>query len=312
MSATLLIRPAPIATPSQLTETHQTLLQDLDRLDAYPMFSETTLWAMAMMNNPDIALAEVANLIRRDPVIATAVLRRANDWRYGGRSIDNIQQAVLRVGLQECGKLLCTMGMRAMYNRHSHAVQDRCDAVHRHSLFVAQLASEINRTSGFGFNGVEFTAGLLHDIGRVVLFVKCPLGATHSASTSALGEDVLRLERAQFGVDHCELGYQFTQRNKLSEQLIRAILHHHRPEEEHFEPDLVALVAMANRIANYTQFEHNITGYDRMKCPIFPVFARRWNGQQEEAFTRALPGIEVRAIKNTRIMLKSFSNSYQQ
>lgn len=309
MSATLLIRPAPPASLSHLTETRQTLLHDLDCLDAYPMFSETTIWAMAMVNNPNISLAEVANLIRRDPVIATAVLRCANNWRYGGRPIDSIQQAVLRVGLHECGKLLCTMGMRAMYDRHSQAVQERCDMVHRHSLFVAQLASEINRTSGFGFGGVEFTAGLLHDIGRVVLFVKCPPDTTNSAPTSVLGEDILRLERARFGVDHCELGYQFAQRNKLPDQLARVILNHHRPEEEHLESDLVALVAMANRIANYAQFQHNITGYNLAKCPIFRVLARRWSGQREDAFTRALPGIVVRAIKNTRRMLKSFSEA---
>jgi HD-like signal output (HDOD) protein len=126
MPTSLLIRPP--STSAQLAAARRVILQDLDQLDEYPMFSETTIWAMAMVNNPNISLAEVANLIRRDAVIASAVLRRANDTTYGSRrAIDSVQQAVVRVGLQECGKLLCTMGMRAVYNRHSEAVQERFD-----------------------------------------------------------------------------------------------------------------------------------------------------------------------------------------
>jgi putative nucleotidyltransferase with HDIG domain len=251
----------------------------------------------------------VANLIRRDPVIASAVLRRANNWVLYGtkRVIDNIQQAVLRVGLQECGKMLCMMGMRAMADGHSKAVQARCDVVHRHSLFVAQLASEINRTSGFGFSGVEFTAGLLHDIGRVIIFVKSPLETTEDAPTSVMGEDILSLERTRFGIDHCALGFQFAQKNNLPEQIRRAILNHHRPEEEHFEFKLVSLIAIANVIANHVQRQHNITDYKPSVCPIFKAMASRWTGQREEVFVKSLPGIVVRAIKNTRVMLKSFA-----
>jgi putative nucleotidyltransferase with HDIG domain len=309
MSTSVLIRPpksVPAATPAT---TRQTLLDNLDRLEDYPMLSETTIWAMAMVNNPNASMAEVANLIRRDAVIASAVLRRANNWAVYGtkRVIENIQQAVVRVGLQECGKMLCTMGMRALSDAHPKEVQEQCDEVHRHSLFVAQMAGEINRTAGLGFSGGEFTAGLLHDIGRVILLVKCPPGESGRAPTSLQGEDILDIERARFGIDHCALGYQFAQKNNLPEHLTRAILNHHRPGEELFQPELVALIAMANQLANHVQRHHNITDYKLEKCPIFEVMANRWSGQREEAFARSLPGIVVRAIKSTRVMLKSFA-----
>jgi putative nucleotidyltransferase with HDIG domain len=304
MPASLLIRPP--STSAQLAAARPIILQDLDRLDEYPMFSETTIWAMAMVNNPNISLAEVAILIRRDPVIAAAVLRRANDATYGSRrAIDSVQQAVVRVGLQECGKLLCLMGMRAVFNRHPEAVQERCDEVHRHSLLVAHLAGEINRGAALGFGGVEFTAGLLHDIGRVILYVKCPPDATAGVPTSLAGEDILSVERARFGIDHCAAGHLLAQRNGLPEQLQEAILHHHRPESAPQSP-LVALVSLANQIANHVQREHNITAYTPTACHYFRVLARDWTSQRQTAFTRSLPDIVVRAMKATRAMLKSF------
>jgi putative nucleotidyltransferase with HDIG domain len=306
MTASLLIRP-PAAPPAQAATTRRTILQSLDRVDEYPMFSETTIWAMAMVNNPNVSLAEVANLIRRDAVVAAAVLQKANDWTVGGRRvIDSVHQAVLRVGLQECAKLLCTMGVRAMYERHPVAVQERCDEVHRHSLFVAQLATEINRAVGAGLGGVEFTAGLLHDIGRVILYVKCPPDVTDAAPTSVQGLGILELERSRFGIDHCAVGEHFAERNNLPEQLRRVILNHHRPAEESSQRELVALVAVANRIANHAQCQHNIVGYRPASCPVFATFARGWSGTRTDAFTRSLPGIVVRAIKNTRVLLKSF------
>jgi putative nucleotidyltransferase with HDIG domain len=271
------------------------------------MLSETTMWAMAMVGNPNIELAEVADLVRRDPVIAAAVLRRANDPLLGGQPVDSVQQAVLRVGLQECGKLLCVMGARAMAERHPAAVRERCDEVHRHSLFVAHLASEVNRAAGLGFGGVEFTAGLLHDVGRVILYVKCPPDFTESAPTSAGGEDVLGVERARFGIDHCELGFHFAERNGLHAQFRRVILNHHRPWEEEEEPELVALVAFANRLANHAHWGHNPGRYKFSSCRAFQALARRWSGPREEAFTRALPGAVRKALRSTRAVLKSFA-----
>jgi putative nucleotidyltransferase with HDIG domain len=302
MPASLLNSP-----PTTPTEARQAILKDLEDVESYPMLSETTIWAMAMVDNPNISLAEVADLVRRDAVIAAAVLRRANDPLLGGSPVDSIQQAVLRVGLQECGKLLSVMGARAMAERHPEVVQQRCDEVHRHSLFVAHLASEMNRAAGLGFGGVEFTAGLLHDIGRVILYVKCPPEFTESAPTSAGGEDVLGVERARFGIDHCELGFHFAERNGLHGQLRRAILGHHRPWEEQEEPELVALVAFANRLTNHAQWGRNVSRYGFSACRAFRALTRRWSGPREDAFIRALPGAVRKALRSTRAVLKSFS-----
>lgn len=303
MPATLLTRESPREHVTRISRQH--ILQDLERVETYPTLSETTVRVMAMVNNTDSSAAEIGAMIRRDAVVAAAVLRRANNWVLGGgKVIDDVQQAVVRLGMLECGKLLCTLGVRAMYNRCPEPVQKRCDAVHRHSLFVANLAAGINRAVGLGYTGVEFTAGLLHDIGRIIIAVKVPPDAPELPEERN-SEACLWEERDLFGVDHCAVGYQFAVHNGLPEPLVRVAINHHRPEDERLQPDLVSLIAFVNRIANHVQRKHNIANYQLRDCPVLPFLSRHWDNDQEYALKRSLPEVVVRAIKETRAMLKS-------
>lgn len=306
MSATLLVRPPVGERPSRLAPGKLTVT-DLDRADTYPTLSDTTVRVLAMVNNSDVSVAEVAGIVRRDGVIAAAVLRAANSCAIrGGKAIEEVQQAILRMGLAECCKLLSTMGVKNVYNRYPAAVQERCDAVLRHSLLVARLASGISKEMSIGVPGPAFTAGLLHDIGRVVIGVKCPDDARAAALVTGEETDgILAAERDYLSTDHCAIGGQFAVRNKLPESILRVIEYHHRPADEVTHRELVALVAVADRIINHAQLKHNVTGYNPVTCPHFPTLSRGWAPTRAAAFHKALPNLMVQALRDTRTMLKS-------
>ena len=305
MSASLLTRPAADR-PSRLTLGKLTIT-DLDRADAYPTLSDTTVRVLAMMNGGDVSVAEVSAIVRRDGVIAAAVLRAANSCAIrGGRAIEEVQQAILRMGLAECCKLLSTMGVKNMYNRYPAAVQERCDAVLRHSLLVARVASGISKEMSIGLPGPVFTAGLLHDIGRVVIGVKCPDDArAHGLVTGEETDNFLAAERDFLGTDHCAVGGEFAVRNKLPESIVRVIENHHRPADEVAHRELVALVAVTDRVVNHIQLKHNVTGYNPVSCPHFPALSRGWTPARAAALHKALPNLVVQALRDTRTMLKS-------
>ncbi len=301
----LLTRPCP--DPPSRTVLGKIVVSDLDRVDTYPTLSDTTVRVLGMVNNSASSVAEVAGIVRRDGVIAGAVLRVANSCAIrGGKAIEEVQQAVLRMGFQECCKLLSTMGVKSMYNRYPAAVQDRCDALLRHSLLVARLASGLSKEAGVGIPGPAFTAGLLHDIGRVVACVKCPDDtATAAFLTGEETEDALKLERGRLGTDHCAVGADFAARNKLPESIVRVVRYHHRPAEEDVHRELVALIAVTERIVNHVQTRHNVTAYNLVACPHFSVLARGWSPARATAFHKLLPGAVVQAMRDTRTMLKS-------
>lgn len=302
----LLLRESRTERPSQAA-LRKVVVTNLDRADSYPTLSETTVRVMSMANRPDVSVAEVATLVRRDGVLAAGVLRAANSCAIrGAKEIEDVQPAILRMGLQECCKLLSAMGVKNVYNRCSAAVQERCDAILRHSLFVARLASGISADLGIGQPGPAFTAGLLHDLGRLVACVKCPEDSTAAALVGAEeAPETLRAEREVWGLDHCEIGHQFALQNKLPEAVARAMRHHHRPAEEDKHRELVALVAVAERMSAHVQRKHNIAGYNLVACPHFPVLARGWTPARAADFHKALPGVVVQAMRDTRAMLKS-------
>lgn len=305
MSGLLLRAPRPEC-PSHAAH-RKVAVTDLDRADTYPTLSETTVRVMGIANRQDVSVAEVAAIVRRDGVLAAGVLRAANSCAFrGAKEIEDVQPAILRLGLDECCRLLSVMGVKNVYNRCSPAVQERCDAVLKHSLFVARLASGISLDTGTGQPGAVFTAGLLHDMGRLVACVKCPedslVGSLLTADETA---ETLAQERELMGTDHCAIGHQFAVRNKLPETVRQTMLNHHRPGDEEKHRELVALIAVTERMAAHIQRKHNIVGYNLVACPHFPVLARGWTASRAAEFHKALPGTVVQALRDTRTMLKS-------
>jgi putative nucleotidyltransferase with HDIG domain len=304
---TSILQRKPQSRPTLCSSPRETVLHEPDQVESYPPLSDTTARALALVNNGDCSVAEVARILQRDWVVTARVLQAANSWVYRGRKpIEDVQQAVLRLGLQECGKLLCAMGMRGMYAEFPHEVQQRCDALLRHSLFVARLASGACRDAGITNPGAAFTAGLFHDIGRLVACVKRPFQSVLADPIDFREDaDTLKKERQVFGTDHCALGFDFATRNGLPEGVIRAVLNHHRPAEEDRQPELVTLVAVMDRVANHVQREHNIKRYEVTACPFFRLMSGNWTPRRVDDFRTKLPGLVVQSLRDTRQMLKS-------
>jgi putative nucleotidyltransferase with HDIG domain len=285
-------------------EVRRAALADLDRPETFPVLSDTAVQLTTLADRPDVSVAEVAALIRRDGMLAARVLRAANSAAVGARgTVDDVPQAVNRLGVRECARLLCAVGMRGMYASYAPVVRERCDALLKHSLFVARIAGGISKLAGVSDLGPAFTAGLLHDIGRVILCVKC--GETADPLPATETDDTPDDERAAYGIDHCAIGYQFATRNRLPEGVIRVTLNHHRPEEEHFARELVALVSLAERVANHVQQKHTIADYDLTACPRFEVLSLGWGAKHEAKFRAGLGAVTVQALRDTRRMLRA-------
>ncbi|VTT97881.1 Uncharacterized protein OS=Desulfosporosinus sp. OT GN=DOT_5016 PE=4 SV=1: HDOD [Gemmataceae bacterium] len=285
------------------------LLADLERIESYPTLSETAVQVATLLAGSEPSIAEVSSIVRRDTVLTATILRMANTWTYrGNREVEDVQQAVLRLGLQESGRVLTAVGMRRAYSHPSPRVQERCDALFRHGLLVARLSAGAARHVRAVQPGVAFTAGLLHDIGRLVLAVKCPEEVDAGDPLDyAEGRDTIPREREWFGVDHCAIGYQLGLRNSLPEGVVRVVLNHHRPHDEQLQPDLVALVAAMDDVANYAHRERRISGYRLAACPFRDEFAQAMSSAGLARFEQQLPALVVQAVKDVRAMLKALA-----
>lgn len=114
-----------------------------------------------------------------------------------------------------------------------------------------------------GCQGEEFTAGLLHDFGRMLLAVCFPREFPQ-LDDMTFEEDGLRViehERAIIGIDHCELGAWYAEENRLPQVLVDAIRFHHSPQTA-TAGRLTALTAVSDHMANHLQRHGVAYDYD--------------------------------------------------
>jgi putative nucleotidyltransferase with HDIG domain len=177
-----------------------------------------------------VGVDEIEAIIRRDPVIAARVVSAANAVAYASPvPTTSIGGALMRLGLARVRRLTLLV---SLYNALP-LPPDLQQAFWRHSLAVAPAADVVARhaaRSGAAANPEPpFLAGLLHDLGLLVLTSRYPeeLAAARAAFGTYRALD--EAERQVLGIDHAEIGARLAQSWTFSGEIVSAIRWHHRP-----------------------------------------------------------------------------------
>lgn len=236
--------------PNAQTQTVQMLIDDIGDLISLP---EVVLKINEMVNSEDTNATEIGEVISQDPAIATRILRVANSSMYGGqRQIDSITRAVAVLGTKQIRDLVLTTTAAKVFNGISNEVISVEDFWH-HSLYCALLAKELAKISGKVNPDTMFTAGLLHDIGQLVMFNQVPEQSSAAILLTIQGESNLepyQAERQLLGYDHAEVGASLARQWHLPEILVSCIGYHHDLEGCREHCDAVAHIHIANVIAS--------------------------------------------------------------
>lgn len=112
----------------------------------------------------------VGVIIQSDPVITAKMIMVANSALYGGRApIESLQQAVVRLGLEQTRKLVMTYAVKDLFNSETSEMKAHMQAVWKHSMHVASLCRVLaDHLEGFDVEQAQL-AGLVHDIGEVAI-----------------------------------------------------------------------------------------------------------------------------------------------
>lgn len=238
-----------------------------ERLSLYAshlrMLPGFALEALKVARNSDSGIHEFAAVIERDTALAADVLRLANSIMFSAkRPVMNLHQAVARVGFRQCKSLIIASSFSSMMKTISLSEEWIRDTLRRHSFITALLGLHLNRSLNVGFQGEEFTGGLIHDVGRMLL-ATCYLDQFSLIDPMDFDESprTLLTEQAAIAADHCEVGVWFTQKNLLPEPLIDVVRFHHFPERSISNRRLVALISACDHMANHLQRNDETTGY---------------------------------------------------
>jgi len=220
--------------------------------------------AMEIVSSDDCDLLKAASIIQRDVKLATFILRVANSTAFSPpKPIASLNQAVLFIGRRRARDFIITASLMALSHNVPISLQTRQSALASHGFLTAVLATKINRLLKLGFDGEEFTAGLMHDFGRTLMMIADPVNTPHIDPldfNEPLGIEAR--ERLHLGASHAEIGAWFAATNELPDSLVSAIRYHHAPTDAGEGMMMAALIAAADHAVNDMQRPGARTGYD--------------------------------------------------
>lgn len=263
--------------------------------------------ALELAKNPECTITEFATVVERDVKLATDMLKIANSALYCPTTpILNLHRAVVRLGFRECQYLIMTASVSSLMNRLPLDEEWIREVHSRHSFNTALLAVHLNRIFHFGFNGEEFTAGLMHDFGRILIALVDP-ERYQEIDPMSFDEspETLEHERAIFGTDHCRLGAWYATQQRLPMPLPEVILHHHQPELAGPGQRLTTLIAVADHMANHLQRHEEAAGYDPSSNPFWPALVEHADPNVEQHFDELTPVLMEVAQRDAESLMKS-------
>ena len=240
-------RPVPEAPEAKVDRMDP--LEILRKEHQLPALPQVFLELQQAINRSNTSSKDLAAIISQDPSLTAFLLRMVNSAFYSlPVQIDTISRAVTVVGVNQLSTLAVGTSLMSLFD---DVPADVIDVVQfwKHSVCCGLVARRLCRMTRRGDPERAFVAGLLHDIGQLILLQAAPERAA-AVLAHARSRDVLLYEEEKnlLGFDHATLGGMLLRKWNFPFVLVSAVLEHHHPRENQKE-DEPALVHCAETIA---------------------------------------------------------------
>jgi HD-like signal output (HDOD) protein len=272
-----------------------------------PPFPAVAIKALQLASDREVRLRQLHEVICADQVFVGELLRLANSPLHGMRTaIKSTLQASILLGYERLKGLILTIGIRVYLAKVLEIAALR--ACWRHSLACAIVAEDLavasfaakSETRAYLDKDVAYTAGMVHDLGRLALAVWRPKQyADFLKDTEKEPCNVLAQECALFGMDHCQVGRSLTAAWNLPAEFMEITAHHH---DDLQDPQFNALAAvrfsclMADALG--FQVAHSIDSrtYEELLCEL-PERERQHFGPSRDEYAQQIAG-KIKSVES--------------
>ena len=225
----------------------------LTKVNDVPTLPMTVLRVMQSIEDPLCSAGDLSKIILADPAMTIKVLKLANSAYYGFRQkISNIPQAITLLGFATLKNALLSAAVFDLF-RVSGTGFD-LPGLWKHSVATATAAKLIAKRVRFPNSEKAFTAGLLHDVGKIMIarYLPASLG---SIMEMVRNENIpmLEAETRVIGLAHPAFGAWVMSRWNLPSALVEAVEYHHQPTQSQYSFDLAGIVYLANILTHRAQ-----------------------------------------------------------
>lgn len=217
----------------------------MDQLKPIP---QVALKVMRLINEKADDIDIIAEEIRKDQVITARTLQLANSALFAAKqTIASLDHAIVYLGQDLLVKLVITAAVQSYYEQSAMGYALCKGGLYHHALGCAHVAEKLAQFTLEVNKSEAYTAGLLHDIGKVVLdqYVTSayPLFYRKLVKES---EEAIHIEQRLLGTDHAKIGFLLSQKWSFPPTLAATVRHHHNPEKAGENLKLATVVYLAD------------------------------------------------------------------
>lgn len=263
-----------------------------------PSLPQVVLDILRSTDQEDVDISVMARKVSHDQALTAKTLRLANSAFYGSQAkVTTIQQAIALIGVEAVHNLVVASVVPEVFPAEKYPSID-FHVFWRHSIATAVCARSLARHLHVN-QDYAFTAGLLHDIGRLVLASSYP--QEYEAVLAYRREHdtpLLQAEQAVLGVDHVVTGQALAEHWNFSDPIQHAISGHHSPESLR-ERSLASIIHVANAIVHALDLSADD---DDLAAPVSQV---AWDGLNlpEEIYQQVFRETELQFEEVGNILL---------
>ena len=217
-------------------------------LDKVPPIAGAVMELLRSLDDENLNATSLAKKIGHDPVLSARVLKIVNSPFYGvAGKVASLQESVMVLGFSNVRRLALAVSLNGSFPMRGHGEADP-RRIWRHSFCVALCAQALAPLCRIEAESA-FTAGLLHDIGRIALLSVDPERFAAVLAARTQYPDLSAAETALLGFTHAEFGARLLERWRLPTILIRAVEFHHLPDTTPTAP-LTDVIYLADQLAH--------------------------------------------------------------
>src|SRR5689334_20501137 len=216
----------------------------LKKIEDLPPLPEIVVKLLKASRDPNVSMRAMVELIKHDPALTIKVLRLCNSSYYGlPRKINSIQEALVYIGTDTLVNFVLAGCLSTFYQQAQTGYGLEKGELWRHSVGCAIAAQRISAWHADESSAQAFTAGLIHDIGKIIL--NTYVGAEIDTILKMVEQEQVAFTEAEkrvLGFSQTEAGARLARHWNPPEPLIEAIEFHQMPEKAKVAPKLVSQV----------------------------------------------------------------------
>ena len=225
-----------------------------------------------MVDDPNSSAIDIGELISQDPALTVRLLKVVNSPMFGFPSrIDTISMAITILGTRQLRDLVLATAVVGQFHSLTKTVVDM-EIFWCHSICSAIAARTISQHLKVNNSERFFVTGLLHDIGKLVMYLTHP-DASHQVIELAAEPGIQKadIEKSVFGFSHAEVSAELLSQWQLPESLIEPARYHHHPVRATNFPVETAVIHIADVIANDLQTPISLDDDNLIKPIAWPT-----------------------------------------